>query len=361
MNQVEVLIVGGGQAGLATSYFLRQANIPHCVLEARERVGDQWRARWDSLHLFSPARYNELPGCTFPAAARELASKDQMANYLEAYVQEFQLPVLTSEPVRAIQRRLNYFLVHTPTQSWQAQKVVIASGAYRDPFIPDPLAQQLPNTVSQIHSSTYQNPAQLAEFGRILVVGAGASGLQISRELAAAGHQITLAGPKVDHLPRTFFGQDIYWWLYRLGVMQARIDSPIGRYLRRKPLSGEVVVGDDDCAIVAAHGMDRRPKLTGATTKSLRFADNSQMALPDLVIWCTGYRNRFSFLNIPEAFDDTGQVQHERGRSPVEGLYFMGMHHMIHINSSLIGGVGADAQQLVGQLLADYSFESSSG
>lgn len=356
MQQLPVIVVGAGQAGLATSYYLKKSGIEHQVLEANEQVGDQWRRRWKSLRLFSPARYNGLPATPFPGKNWELGSRLEVADYLVDYVQTHRLPVRTATAVQSIRKEHDSFLVEVSDTTYLANQVVLATGAYRTPSIPTGLSASLPKGILQLHSSEYSEPNQLPPGARILVVGAGASGLQISRELAQADHQVTLCGPKVDHLPRRFLGRDVYWWLYRSGLMQAQVDGLLGRLVRgNEEGGGELVVGDDDCAIVAQYGLDRRPRLVRVSPEAVEFEDGSWQALPAAVVWCTGYQNRYPFLDIPDALDEDGNPIHDKGISPIDGLYYIGLHHMRRINSSLLGGVGADAAYIVDRLRAGQS------
>ena len=177
-ERFETVIVGGGQAGLATGYHLARLGRPFVILDAGQRIGDAWRHRWDSLRLFTPARYSGLPGMGFPAAAWHYPTKDEVAEYLETYTARFQLPVRTGVRVDGLTRQGDRYLVTAGERRYEAGNVVVASGAYHHPRIPD-FAAELDRGILQLHSTGYRRPAQLRD-GGVLVVGAGNSGAEIA-------------------------------------------------------------------------------------------------------------------------------------------------------------------------------------
>ena len=208
----DVIVIGAGQAGLAAGYYLQRAGLRFVLLDGATHIGDSWRRRWDSLRLFTPARYSALPGLEFPGAPYSLPTKDDVAAYLERYADRFRLPVRLGVRVAMLQRKGNVFLVSTNQGVLTASSVIVATGGNQRPRVPE-FAADLSADVRQIHSSSYRNPDQLSD-GDVLVVGAGNSGVQIALELARSGHQVILSGRDTGSLPRRLFGRDIYDWLW---------------------------------------------------------------------------------------------------------------------------------------------------
>ncbi|HET8786166.1 MAG TPA: NAD(P)/FAD-dependent oxidoreductase, partial [Candidatus Limnocylindrales bacterium] len=199
-SRASVVVVGAGQAGLATAHALRAAEINCVVLDQGDRIGDAWRQRWDSLRLFTPAAYDALPGRSFPAAGSAFPTKDEMADYLETYVAAFALPVRLGTRVTRVARNGDGFRVEAADGGrWEAEAVVIATGGHQTPNVPE-LAGWIAPTVRQLHSSAYRDPSQLLP-GPVLVVGAGNSGAEIAIESALAGHRTWLAGRATGHIP----------------------------------------------------------------------------------------------------------------------------------------------------------------
>jgi len=189
-ERVDVLVVGGGQAGLTAGYYLRRAGIAFLILDAGARVGASWRRRWDSLELFTAARYSALPGLRFPGDPEHFPGKEEVADYLQAYAEYFELPVCLNNPATSLERVDGRYRVQTPSQTYEAEHVVVSTGAYQRPHVPS-IAERLDDEVLQLHSADYRNPAQLAD-GEVLVVGSANSGAQIAEDLAAT-HRVRLA------------------------------------------------------------------------------------------------------------------------------------------------------------------------
>ena len=243
-HSYETIIIGGGQAGLATGYYLQQQGRDFVILDANERVGHSWRKRWDSLHLFTPARYNGLPGMPFPAPAHYLPTKDDMADYLEAYAERFELPVRTRVRVDRLSKQGNQFVLTADAPStgsgralrFTAENVVVATGFYHCPRIPA-FACELDANIVQLHSSEYQRPSQLQE-GSVLVVGAANSGAEIALELSQS-RQTWLSGRHPGSEP-TRPGSalarlvvPVMWFVFSYVLS---VKTPIGRKLRPKLL-----------------------------------------------------------------------------------------------------------------------------
>ena len=345
LEQRDVVIIGGGQAGLATAYELRARGVDCVALEANSRLGDQWRRRWDTLRLFTPARLDALPGSRFPAAELTFPTKDQMADYLEAYAADHSLPVRTGTRVRAMRRLDDGYVIDTTTGSFVAGQVVIATG-YDSPKIPD-FARQLPSNIRQMHAFDYRNAKQL--IGDVLVVGAGTSGVEIAVEAAEAGHRTILAGRATGEVPGALyaFGGRIFWF-YANRV--ATVRTPIGRKMRPLILHHGAPLIRLKMAHAKRAGVERRPRVIGMRDGMVAFAD-STLASPQTVVWCTGFKRDYSWVEFEIAMRDGYPLQSDGAVEGERGLYFVGLPFQTRLASALIGGVGEDAAS-VAQVIA---------
>ncbi len=341
---LDVLVVGAGQSGLAIAWRLARNGSRFVVVDAATELGHAWRSRWDSLRLFSPSQYDGLPGMDFPAPADTYPTKDEVADYLGAYAAAFDLPVLLNCKVIRLERLDDRFAVHTSQGTLRARQVVVATGAFQQPVIP-PVASGLPDAVVQLHSADYRNPSQLPD-GPVVVVGAGNSGLQIAAELAG-GHDVTVAvGAESLQLPQRILGKDLFWWLTTLGVITKTADSFLARRMRAR---GDLVIGSSFKALRRA-GVQIRPRVVSTGPGGLLFADGTAV-LPTSVVWATGFRTDYAWIDIPGAVAD-GSVVHRRGVSVIPGLYFLGLPWQHTRGSALLGFVQYDAAWLAHQILA---------
>ena len=345
LEQLDAVIIGGGQAGLATAYELRARGVDCVVLEAHSRIGDQWRHRWDSLRLFTPARLDRLPGSRFPAAEMTFPTKDQMADYLEAYAAKHSLPVRTGTRVLAMRRLDDGYAVDTSSGSFVAGQVVIATG-YDSPKIPD-FARRLPSSIRQLHAIEYRNASQLT--GDVLVVGAGTSGVEIAVEAAEAGHRTILAGRATGEVPGALyaFGGRIFWF-YANRV--ATVRTPMGRKMRPLILQHGAPLIRLKMADAKRAGVERRPRATGVKDSMVEFAD-ATVASPQTVVWCTGFKRDYSWVEFEIAMRDGYPVHTDGVVGGEPGLYFVGLPFQTRLASALIGGVGEDAAS-VAQVIA---------
>lgn len=343
-RQLDVVIVGAGQAGLAMAWQLAQRKLRFVVLEAASEVGHVWRSRWDSLKLFTPAQYDGLPGMPFPAPADTYPTKDPVADYLRAYAEAFDLPVRLNARVTQLRQTTQGFEVRTTDETFRARQVVVATGPFQVPFVPQP-ARRLDTSVTQLHSAQYRNPQALPA-GPVLVVGGGNSGFQIAAELAASRQVDLSVGTKYPMLPQRLGGRDLFWWLTRLRLMRVSADSRLGRRVQAR---GEFVIGTNARDLERA-GVRFRPRLDDADGRTVRFADGSTLDV-GVVVWATGYRSDYSWIEIPRLVLD-GRVAHRRGVTDVAGLYFLGLSWQHTRGSALLGFVNDDAAYLAGRIAA---------
>jgi putative flavoprotein involved in K+ transport len=347
-EHVETIIIGGGQAGLSVGYHLAQRGLPFVILDAGKQIGDAWRKRWDSLRLFTPARYNGLPGMPFPAPGHYFPTKDEMADYLEAYATHFKLPVRTGVRVDRLSRQDGRFMLAAGDLRFEADNVVVAMANYQSARMPG-FAQELDPGINQLHSSAYRNPSQLQGDG-VLIVGAGNSGSEIALEVARE-HPTWMSGRDTGHLPfridgvvgRTLLVPLVLRLLFHRVLTT---NTPLGRKVRHKFTSqgGPLIrVKPND---MAAAGIARVPRVVGVRD-GLPVLEDQRVLEVTNVIWCTGFHPGFSWIDLP-VFGEKGEPVHERGVVVSEpGLYFIGLHFLYAASSAMIHGVGRDAEHIV--------------
>jgi putative flavoprotein involved in K+ transport len=339
---LDVIVVGGSQAGLAIAWHLARQHLRFVVLEAAPEIGHTWRSRWDSLTLFTPAQYDGLPGMPFPAPPDTYPTKDPVVSYLKAYAAKFDLPVRLNARVTALRRTADGFEASTGDAVFRARQVVVATGPFQVPFTPL-AAQRLDGSVTQLHSAGYRNPQALPA-GPVLVVGGGNSGFQIAEELAATGRPVDLSiATKLPGLPQRLAAKDLFWWLTRLGAMRVTVGSRLGRRMS----SRDFVIGSSRRRLRSA-GVRFRPAVAGADGHTVRFADGTSLDA-EVVIWATGYRPDYSWIGIP-GVTRNGQVVHRRGVTEVPGLCFLGLSWQHTRGSALLGFVHDDAAHLAGRI-----------
>ena len=352
VESFDTVVVGGGQAGLAAGYYLARRNLSFVILDASRRVGDVWRNRWDSLRLFTPARFSGLPGWPFQGRrGSEFPSKDETADYIEAYAKRFDLPVQSGVRVDRVDKQGNRYVVSTGARRLAADNVIVATGAFQKPKIPA-FASELAPHIKTLHSSAYRNPAQLAS-GDVLVVGAANSGGELAVELCRAGHTTWLSGRvtgeetpfAVGSLPDRVL-TPVFWFV---GNQFLTTNTSAGRKMRDKSLTQGwplVRVKNKD---IGDAGIERVPKTVGVKNGKPALEDGRTMAVSN-VIWATGYETDFSWIDLPLLGDD-GKLVHERGVVPAHpGLYFVGNLYLFSPTSALLGGVGRDAEYIVKHL-----------
>jgi putative flavoprotein involved in K+ transport len=355
-QQFETVIVGGGQAGLAVGYHLTRSRHSCMILDANERVGDSWRKRWPSLRLYTPARADGLPGMPFPAAATSFPTGHEMADYLEAYADAFELPVRTGAAVDKLERNGDGYVITAGERRFEADNVVVATGVFQheNPVIP-PFAAELDPAIRQLHSADYRSPAQLRE-GGVLVVGAAHSGGDIAYEVARAGYRTLLSGRDTGQIPFDIEGRRARIVFPLLKFVATRIltmSTPMGRKARSeiRAHGGPLLrVKADD---LEAAGVERVVERTvGIEDGKPVLADGRVLDVAN-VIWCTGFRNDYGWIRIPLPLDADGFPEQERGAVPSSpGLYFVGLPFLHSFASMLILGAGRDGEKVAKHILS---------
>jgi putative flavoprotein involved in K+ transport len=337
----DVVVIGGGQAGLAAAWQLREQGMRFLVLEAAEQLGHTWHARWESLRLFTPAEHDALPGRPFPAPADSYPGKEAVADYLRGYAAAFDLPVVLNARVTRLERTAAGFRLDTAERAYTARQVIVATGPFQIPFVP-PLAAGLDASVTQLHSAGYRRPDALPA-GPVLVVGGGNSGFQIAEELAGTRPVELSVGSSYPALPQRLLGRDLFWWLTRVGFMRVTASSRLGRRLQAR----ETLIGTGRRALQRA-GVRFRPRLVDAAGRTVRFADGTSREV-GVVVWATGYRPDHAWIDVPGVLRD-GQVLHTRGVTEIPGLYFLGLPWQHTRGSALLGFVADDAAHIAAHL-----------
>ena len=329
-------MIGAGQAGLAIGYFLARQGRHFAILEAAGAVGASWRGRWDSLVLFTPRRHDALPGLAFPGDSDGYPTRDEVASYLDQYAARFELPIRFNTAVSSLSHEDGSFRIEADGRPIVADQVVVATGPFNQPRTP-PFAGQLAPEVFQTHSAGYRRPGDVPG-GRVLVVGGGNTGFQIAKELSAS-HAVQLAiGSRQTSLPQRLLGRDIFWWLTKLGMLDTTTDSWLGRRVRGR----DTLIGSSPRELVRKYGVTLRPRVVGASGRTITFADGSAQEF-DAVIWATGYRPDYAWMNLP-VLDGDGRLRHRRGVTDIPGLYFVGLAWQHTRGSALLGWVKDDAE-----------------
>ncbi|GIE97198.1 flavin-containing monooxygenase [Paractinoplanes rishiriensis] len=348
-ERVETVIIGAGQAGLATGYHLRRSGRNFVILEAAARIGDVWRTRFDSLRLYSPAWADGLPGYPFPAPRWCYPTKDQMADYLEAYARRFALPVRTGTPVGEVTREGDGYLVTAGPHRIAAAHVVVASGTFQRPVTPS-FAGELDPAIRQLHSAAYRNPDQLAE-GPVLVVGASHSGCDIALE-AARTRPVVLAGRdrgQIPFRPESATARVVLPVLVLLARYALTVRHPLGRRMRREIRAHGGPHIRVKRADLAAAGVERvHDRVTGVRDGRPVLAGGRVLDVAT-VVWCTGFDKDSSWLRLPVAGPD-GWPEQVRGATRWPGLYFVGLPFLHSFASMLVSGAGADARRVAGRI-----------
>jgi putative flavoprotein involved in K+ transport len=340
----DVVVIGGGQAGLAVGHFLAGQGRDFTILEAADAPAAAWRERWDSLRLFTPARYDSLPGKPFPGDPDGYPARDDVVAYLTDYARD--LPVELGSRVRGLGRSATGYRVDLADRAYEAAQVVVATGPFQTPRIPA-LAGRLAPGVQQLHSAAYRTPEQIPA-GPVLIVGGGNTGYQIAEELALT-HEVHLAvGSRQQPLPQRLLGRDIFRYLDAVGALTKSVDTRVGRRMK----GSETLIGSSPRR-ARRQGIRLRPRATGANGSTVAFADGSELAVTT-VIWATGFAVDHSWIHAP-VFGAGGALLQRRGVTPSAGLYFLGLPWMHSRGSALLGWVKDDAAYVAERIAAAVS------
>jgi putative flavoprotein involved in K+ transport len=340
----EVVVVGGGQAGLAIGYFLARQGRDFTILEAAEEPGVAWRERWDSLKLFTPARYDGLPGLVFPGDPGRYPGRDEVAAYLTNYARHFELPVELNSRVRSIRRGNGAYLVELVDRAYEADQLVVATGPFQAPIVPA-IAERLDAGIVQLHSSAYRSPEAIPG-GRALVVGGGNTGFQIAEELSGSREVHLSIGSRQMPLPQRVLGRDLFWYLEATGLIRKTKASRIGRRMEGR----DTLIGSSPRTLRRRQGVELHGRAVDAAGSTVRFGDGTEVEVRS-IIWATGFGVDHSWINIP-VFDANGRVMHERGVTQSPGLYFLGLTWQHTRGSALLGWVKDDAQYIAQEISA---------
>ena len=351
MNEsFHTIVIGGGQAGLAAGYFLTRQGEKFVILDENIRTGDSWRRRWDSLRLFTPSKFNALPGAPFPKPDDYLPTKDEVADYLEGYTRQYNLPVQHGVKVEELKLNGQGYHISAGDSSFFVRNVIVATGPFQRPFIPT-FASELNPEILQLHSSAYRNPHQVPA-SSVLVVGASNSGAEIALELVKAGKRVWLAGRDVGGIPangplgKIFGGHPIWWFMSHV----LTVNTPIGRKVRASELRHGTPLGRLQRQEITEAGIELMGRVSGIQSGKPQLEDGRILPV-ESVVWATGFRPDYHWINLP-IFDEHGFPRHWRGvaqESP--GLYFIGLVFQTALSSSLLGGVGADAAYITNRIV----------
>jgi len=360
-ERFDTVVVGGGQAGLATGYHLAKQGRSYVVLDAGERIGDSWRNRWPSLRLYSPARADGLPGMPFPAPKSSFPSGREMADYLEEYATRLGLAVRTRVGVDRIAREGETFVVSAGEQRFEASDVVVATGTFEKPYLPA-FADELDPGIRQLHSFAYRDPEQLGE-GPVLVVGAAHSGADIALEVAQAGHETVLAGRDTGAIPfplesrraRLLWPVLVFAWTRVLTM-----STPAGRRMRTKVREHGGPLLRVRTADLERAGVERVYERVAGVEDGLPLLAGGRKLAVRNVVWATGFRSDYSWIDVPFDLEDGYPVQHRGAVPSSPGLYFVGLPFLHSFGSMLILGAGSDAERVVRHIVSRRRGEARS-
>jgi putative flavoprotein involved in K+ transport len=346
----ETVIIGAGQAGLSVAYHLTQQDRSFVILEANDRVGDNWRNRFDSLKLYSPARYDALPGMPMALPAWTYPTKDELADYFEAYAERFEFPIITGVSVDSLRRHGDGYVIRAGAHRFVADNVVVASGTFQEPIIPD-FADQLDPAITQMHSSEYRNPSQLQD-GRTLVVGCAHSGADIALEVAAT-HETIASGRVNGEMPFDIEGRiarlviPIMWFVANHVLT---MKTPMGRKMRHHVREHGGPLLRVKRRHLDAAGVERTECRVAGVVDGRPVLDDGRVLDVANVVWCTGFGKDSSWIELPVAGEDGWPEQNRGVVESSPGLYFVGLPVLYAFASMLVGGVGRDAKYVAAHI-----------
>lgn len=343
-REYDLLVIGAGQAGLAAGYYAEKKQLRYLIVDGVNRIGDSWRNRYDSLTLFTPRAYNNLPGLPLAGNKDDYPTKDELAQYLEEYAAHFKLNIQLNTRVVKLAKQDTVFIAKTDTSSLTAKAVIIATGPFQAPYTPE-WRKKIEGAL-QLHSSEYRNSDQIAG-EKVLIVGGGNSGVQIAEEINQR-HKVTLAvNSSLRFLPTRIAGRSTFWWLDKLGILHSPKESLRAKLLKNH---NEPIVGTSIKPLINSGEVLMKPAAVSAKENMVTFADGS-FGTFDTIIWCTGYRPDYGFIALPDALNTDGAPFHSAGISTtIDNLGFLGLKWLRSRGSSLVGGVGKDAEAIMNDL-----------
>ncbi|GGG36817.1 putative oxidoreductase CzcO [Christiangramia forsetii] len=342
-GMLDFIVVGAAQAGLAMAHYLQKQGKNFLVVDKESEIGASWLNRWDSLTLFTPSEFNNMPGMEFPAEKGHYPSKTEVAAYFQDYIEEFQISVQLNTLVENITHHDDHFILKTSQGELKSRNVVVATGPFHIPYTP-PFSKKINKDIFQIHSNFYKNPNQLQE-GKAMVVGAGDSGFQILDEVSQDDRGVYFSGTTdVKVLPQEILGKTLWWWFTKSGFLSFSRDTWLGKKISksRQPVIGTPVKEILERTNVESVGNTKNAEGDLVVTEKRKITDLKN------IIWATGYRPNFSWIEGLE-LGKNGYPKHYRGVSNIEGLYFIGLPWLHTRGSATLGGIKRDARYL-----ADY-------
>ncbi|MGA9588691.1 MAG: NAD(P)/FAD-dependent oxidoreductase [Salegentibacter sp.] len=337
---LDFVIVGAAQAGLSMAWYLRKMKKDFLIVDKEEEIGASWLNRWDSLTLFTPSEFNNLPGMDFPAEKGHYPSKHEVASYFKAYAEKFDFPVKLNTFISKIDKKEDHYLLKSPQGDLQAKNVVIATGPFHIPYTP-PFAKKIAPEIFQIHSNYYKNKSQL-QAGKAMVVGAGDSGFQILDEISEEGRPTYFSGSTdVRVLPQEILGKTLWWWFTKIGFLSFSRDTWLGKKLSR---TKQPVIGTDVKGILKRENVISVGKTKDAE-KIRILTEKEELTDVKNIVWATGYRPNFEWIDGLQLTKD-GYPKHHRGVSSKKGLYFIGLPWLHTRGSATLGGIRKDAEYL---------------
>lgn len=348
----DTIVIGGGQAGISIGYYLKKTAKKFLILDKGSEVGESWKKRYDSLILFTPRIYSSLPGMEMEGDKHGFPTKDEMADYLKKYAQKFDLPIQLGTEVINVVKQKDIFLIKTSKEELIAKNLVIATGPFQIPNIP-PFSKKLSNKIFQIHSSQYRNFTQLAD-GSVLVVGGGNSGAQIAVELSKQRRTYLSHSKKFTFLPLIFNKKSIFWWFDKLGILKASNTSFLGKFMQKK---GDPIFGYELKQEIKQNNVVLKERVMDVKDDKIVFNDLSSITVNN-IIWATGFTFQLPWIDIKDIYDKEGKLIHHRGKTQIEGLYFIGLPWQYRRGSALLQGVGYDAKYIVKRINEEHEDKS---
>jgi putative flavoprotein involved in K+ transport len=336
----DFIVIGGGQAGLSIAYYLKKQGQDFLVVDANSEVGAPWLKRWDSLKLFTPSEFNNLPGFPFPHKKGHYASKYDVADYLKQYVSTFDIPITFNEKITTLKKEGSHFVLKSEDNVYKAKNVIVSTGPFHTPFIP-PCHSKIADPIFQIHSEYYKNANQLQD-GDTLVVGAGDSGVQILKDISETNRTVYFSGTtNIATLPQEILGKTLWWWFKKIGFLTVTKYSWIGKKL----VSGrQPVIGTNVKKLFKKSNIHCVGRTLDANKHDIVFEEKTISSIKN-IIWATGFKPNFEWIE-NEQLDTDNYPKNYRGVSTIEGLYYLGLPWLHTRGSATLGGVKNDAKYL---------------